>query len=769
MFDTQYDAAELDVLLAALEQPETERLQWLNTQTQLTGEQRQRLLVLLQDPEKTSVFQQHYADSALPDFVDDQERVGQLLDGYRLDAVIGQGGMGVVYRAERVQDYQQACAVKLIRGGAINAKRRKLFIAERQILANLEHPNIARLLDGGKTPEGDDYLVMEYVQGSALLDYCQALGSFNRVLQLFMSIAAAVEYAHSQLLVHGDLKPANILVTETGAPKLLDFGIARYVSADDSDSDTQAAAMTFRYASPEQQRGQGSSVVSDIYSLTLIFREMLATTKQKPPADLQAIIDKGTAATINQRYATVGQLLNDCRAWRQHQPVEAYAGGRAYRWRKLWQRQRLAVSLSGLVVLSLSVGLGLTWWQANRAQQQQQQAEQFSDTLVSLLSAPDPYQSGSARTVTDMLDHAAEQFLDANNQLQLPVRNRLLALLAEVYTTLGELDRAQAMVDQLAGYPDKNDTQQAHYHYLQGLVHSRNNDFTKAAEHLTGAIDLFAQQPMSKAAVQASAELGAVQLLNGQERAAIATFSQLLLELNDSQAFEPGWLAGMQSLAYNDMGIAYEFLGELDAAREQYTQSIKYLPEAQNLALATGIANLASAERKLGHTETAIELLEQSLQMHIDVVGADHIEVSMIHSDLSLAYQDVKQADKAILQAQSALNNALKSSGDNHRNTAAAYFALGNAWLLAGDLQTAYEFLIKARDIRTQLIGADHPRTQDVNISIAAVLCNLTEQRQDGVELFRRSHQKLLDDAEQNRFLLERAERVAIQCQPATQ
>jgi eukaryotic-like serine/threonine-protein kinase len=230
--------------------------------------------------------------------------IGRRIGDYRLDEQIGEGGMGAVFRASRADDqYRKQVAIKLLKEGFESSYALARFRAERQILANLEHPNIARLIDGGQTEEGFPYFVMELVDGEPIDQYCDAHKlSINERLRLFSTICSAVEYAHQNLVIHRDLKPANILVTADGAPKLLDFGIARLLSPDLLAEESERTVsllrvMTPEYASPEQIRGDAVTTASDVYSLGVVLYLLLTGhrpyyfTGRSPTAMAQVICD----------------------------------------------------------------------------------------------------------------------------------------------------------------------------------------------------------------------------------------------------------------------------------------------------------------------------------------------------------------------------------------------------------------------------------------------------------------------------------------------
>jgi serine/threonine protein kinase/tetratricopeptide (TPR) repeat protein len=361
--------------------------------------------------------------------------IGSHIGPYRLLQEIGHGGMGIVYRAARDdKDFRKEVAVKLIDPGRRSDDILKRFKAERQILAMLDHPHIARLVDGGTAPDGSPYLVMDYVAGRPLLEYCDhhRLGIDQR-LQLFLAVCDAVQFAHQRLVVHRDLKSDNILVTEDGTPRLLDFGIARLLTP---DGDTQAGTLTLPmqrmltpdYASPEQVRGDPVTVAGDVYSLGVILYELLSgarphrfktrspeeilrvITEEEPVAPSTAVARSATQETAEhrgdttrrlrkriagdlddvvlkclekepaKRYGSVEQLATDLRRHLAGQPVSARGHSTAYLVSRFLRRHRVAVLSVSLVLLTLMVGLAGTIWQAREAARERDRAERrFKD------------------------------------------------------------------------------------------------------------------------------------------------------------------------------------------------------------------------------------------------------------------------------------------------------------------------------------------------------------------------------------------------------
>lgn len=271
-----------EIIETALEKPETERAAFLTAVCGQDTDLRAEIESLLSYEEtEADVFEKNRITT--PIFVDNDKLtdnfIGKQISKYKITKLLGEGGMGAVFLGERTDgDFDQQVAIKLLKQGFVSKIALNRFVSERRILARLHHRYIAQLIDGGTTDDGMPYLIMEYVEGLPLLDYCREKNLGLKVrLEIFQNICSAVQYAHQHLVIHRDLKPSNILVIEDGSPKLLDFGISKLVSQDDDAQQTQTEfrALTPAYASPEQIRGEPISTASDVYSLGVILYELL--------------------------------------------------------------------------------------------------------------------------------------------------------------------------------------------------------------------------------------------------------------------------------------------------------------------------------------------------------------------------------------------------------------------------------------------------------------------------------------------------------------
>jgi serine/threonine-protein kinase len=437
------------------------------------------------------------------------------VDRYRILGPLGEGGMGRVFLAERSDGaYRQRVALKVLSAGTFgSADARRRFRAERQILARLSHPAIARLIDGGETPNGEPFLAMELVEGRPIDDYCRERRlAPDEVVALFLTVCTAVDAAHRSLVVHRDLKPSNVLVTADGQPKLLDFGIAKLLADDEGEPATLLtrhgrSPLTPRYAAPEQVRGEPVTVATDVYALGVMLYELLtgvspyggesatpaslalAICDHQPRApstvpgllastgptlaarrwlagDLDAIVLKSLRKEPALRYGSAAELAADLRRLLDGEPVMAREGNRLYHWRKFARRHRLALAAAAAVALALAGAALVSLRQARlaaverdravaaeeRARLEAAAATQVVEFLTALYEQADPERTqGKVPTVVEVLEQSRTA-LAAGGPREPRVRAALQTALARAYLATGQAEPAAALArDALAG------------------------------------------------------------------------------------------------------------------------------------------------------------------------------------------------------------------------------------------------------------------------------------------------------------------------------
>jgi serine/threonine-protein kinase len=470
-------AAVQELFHQALQHPSPARSNFLNQACQGDDQLRADVLSLLAAHEGEGPVGR--LDDSAPGVTPPLEWIGP----YRLVRRLGEGGMGVVYLAERAgEGFSQFVALKLIRAGFADPRLQERLAEERRLLARLEHPGIARLIDGGSTAAGQPYYAMEFVEGSDLLHYCneRALPLEAR-LKLFIQICETVHYAHQQLVLHRDIKPGNIWVTPDGHPKLLDFGLAKALENEDRGDATQTAPwLTPAYAGPEQLSHGRVSILTDVYALGVVLYELVTgvrpydveglspaeltrvvceavprapSTVSSVEGDLDVIVLKALAKEPERRYGSAAEFADDIRRYLQDEPVLARPDSLMYRLSKLVQRHKATVAAAIAVVVFLIGGLGAALWQARaantaqlRAEAALRQSEDVSEFLVGLFEASDPEATfGDTVAARELLRRGVAEAERLEGQ---PIiQARLLVTLGRVYENLARYDDAERLYE----------------------------------------------------------------------------------------------------------------------------------------------------------------------------------------------------------------------------------------------------------------------------------------------------------------------------------
>ncbi|MCU0250115.1 MAG: protein kinase [Vicinamibacterales bacterium] len=527
---------------------------------------------------------------------------GRLIGSYRVVRELGRGGMGVVYEALRTGDeFSRRVAIKVLSPGWSASTLAERFRFERQVLAGLDHPGIARLYDAGATGDGVPYFVMEYVDGQPVDVWCRERAlTVRQCVELMIRICEAVVHAHRNFVVHRDLKPANILVTGDGQPKLLGFGIARMLSEEVNASPgltrTGQYAFTPEYASPEQVRGAAITTASDVYSLGMLIyllstgrpayslsglgpmdamRAVCETEPQQPSllaaepnrsalrGDLDRVILKALRKLPAERYATVAALADDLRAWLEGRVVSAVPATSWYRARKSLARHKMGAAVTAGVVVALVAGGATTAWQAHvaraerdKAERRFQQVRQFADSL--LFDVHDALRKlPGATEPRRLLLERAVQFLDG--LAQDASRDTTLALeLAEAYRKLGQVQGSQ--VSENVGDVG---AARASFEKAAGLcdaVLAREPDSLHAMVVATGAYD-----DLSNARRSSRDAAGAEQAYRRHEAIAV--------RLERTYPNDPAAMASVAS-SYANLGYFRGQVGDTAGAQELYAQAI---------------------------------------------------------------------------------------------------------------------------------------------------------------------------------------------------
>jgi tetratricopeptide (TPR) repeat protein len=692
----------------------------------------------------------------LDSLIETELKEGDRLGAWRLLERLGSGGMGAVFRAERCDgQFEQRAAVKLLRG-LPSASALDLLARERQILARLDHPGIARLFDGGTTPAGLPYLVMEFIEGEPVDVWCrtQGLGLRERLV-IALQIADALAHAHRNLVLHCDLKPSNVMVRREGQPILLDFGVARLLDQPGADG---VGALTPSYAAPELLAGAPPGVATDVYGLGRLLAELLldrrlVAKETEPPlrlsrlavegpawrrqltGDLDLVVATATAPRVEDRYPTVEALASDLRRWLDRRPLAVR--GRAPLYRLATLARRRAPLVAALAVALVAVGLA-SWrivGERDRALaaeriaiDQARAAEDITQFLVSLFEAADPRQHGGEEpSVRMLLDLGAARLLEAR-QLDPVPRARLTRTLAGVYGSIGLPDRER---DWLKASVEMHEQSAAdvreHILTLSALVTADANGLRldSAEEHLARARELLASmapRPPLLVAELANSE-GLLRMSQRRMDDARASF-QLALDLRrehlGNRHIEIASVLhnlGLLEVEAMRPGPATAFLeASLDIKHEHLgIRHPSYL-----LTLET----LGRARRDLGEHDLALELVGLAAELRVAIHGEHSIGTHRAFNELGAALHDAGRFEDAEHAYQRSLRIAAAVAGETSFEAAVVMNNLAFLLQDVGRLEEAESLFRRSLDLREQLLPENDPRVLRLRTNLATLLAH---------------------------------------------
>jgi len=691
------------------------------------------------------------------------DRVGP----YRIVGETGRGGMGAVYLAERDDDqYRMRVALKLVQLEMDSEHAQRRFREERQILASLQHPHIARLLDGGVTDEGRPYFAMEFVEGRPITEHCDALAlGVEQRLEIFCTVCEAVQYAHRNLVVHRDLKPANILVDRDGGVKLLDFGVAKLLDGG-SEAEARPATgtglrlMTPAYASPEQVRAEPITTASDIYSLGVLLYELLAGRRPyavpdsslleiehaicdadpPPPSsvaddrlrrrlrgDLDTIILKALRKEPARRYASAEQLADDLRRHLAGLPVEARADTFAYRSSRFVRRNRMAVVAAALIVLALAGGLVGTAWQARDAARQAQRAEAVREFVVSLFQVSDPaFARGDEITARELLDRGAER-IEVELARQPRARAEMLGVLGVIYRDLGIFERAEPLLRQSHDlrsflYGERHPESAAAAHEL-GLLLAQMGRFDDAEELHRRALEprRSGREVDGLAVARTLSALGAVLGRKAEydeaEELHRRALALQLRHLGEESADVAETLDNL-SMLLRARGVT----GEAEAVQRRALAIRERVLGPDHLATATSTNNLALLLGDRGELEEAEELYRRVLDFDLRRLGEEHPYTATVMNNLAAVLRRREVFDEAeqLYRRSLAINRGLY--GETHPMVATVLNNLGHVLRDRGDHEEAERLYVEALETFRAVHGEQHPSVGTAHAVLATAV-----------------------------------------------
>jgi serine/threonine-protein kinase len=681
---------------------------------------------------------------AILEEADEERWIGRRIGAYRVLRLLGAGGMGAVYLAERVgADPVQQVAIKLVRAGSNARSLLRRFRSERQALASLVHPNIARFLDAGTAEDGSPYLVMEYVDGESIESYCEERGlGLSERLRLFRTVCAAVEHAHRHLVVHRDLKPGNILVTADGDVKLLDFGIAKLLSREETGAQaltqTSERFRTTDFASPEQVAGGPITTATDVYSLGVLLYRLIAGVhpyrlalesyseadriiREEVPArpsaaartpwrrtlkgDLDTIAGVALRKEPERRYASVEQLSGDVRRYLEGLPLSARKDELSYRAGKFLRRHRLAVVAAALLFVSLAGGMAATFLEArvaraerDRARLEAAKAERINQFLQGLFASADPnwYSAGRGRggeiKVVEVLADA-ERRVEKELSAEPEIAAELHQTIGGTYLGLGMAEKAEPhfrRAFQLDWSLGRKGRAADHLYYL-GAARSNRADNAGACWYFRRALGLMRAAPPSDPNLPyLLQDLGGVLLLAGRPREAapyVEEAATLFHERYGPEHVAAILVGGTQSrvaIAFGDFdraeALARESLAGLERIREE-----TLVPQA--------LVALADVLRMKGANQEAEALCRKARSLLRAAPGPAQWAATIARTILAEAHRDEGRLAEAEAEARGALEDQAALPPDGRGKCRGDGLVLGTVLAREGRLAEAEPYL----------------------------------------------------------------------------
>jgi len=624
----------------------------------------------------------------------DAAPAGSIIGSWRMLRELGRGGMGVVMLAERVDgQFEQRVALKLIKRGMDSEAVLTRFLRERQILARLSHPNIARLLDGGLSADGRPYFVMEYVEGEPILDYCarQSLGLRAR-LDCVLQICAALQFAHRQLVVHLDIKPSNVIVTENGEVKLLDFGIGKLLGAlpDDTVMSTHThrqRPLTPGYASPEQLLGDPVSTATDVYGLGCLLYELLtgyratgtvapasleealqglsrneplapsrAGLTQKVPdiplrklrGDLDTIALKALKSEPERRYPTVNALAEDLRRFLDGQPIAARRDTLLYRTGKFMARHRFGVALAILGLAGLIATTTFALMQAASARAHALRAQAVTQYLVDVFRVADPklMPGGLKLSVREVLDAGARR-LQGQLEQQPQLEASFSVVLGSIYQGLGENDRAIDLLQHslnLGAANGPGDVSRADTLALLARAQYEKGDYSSsAATSIQARTEHLAQGRIDSPVIASDLALqGEIARREGEFAKGAALLAQALAMSRSTLESPDAQIAAQ----LNQLAALYGDMNRIEQATlltEQSLAMFRTLYGENHLDVAENLVNLGVFLMQTDHLARALPEFDEAIAIYRRLLPANHPLLALALANEARAFDRLKR------------------------------------------------------------------------------------------------------------------------------
>ena len=742
---------------------------------------------------------------------------GKTIGRWEILELIGHGGMGRVYKVQRVDEsgIKQTGALKIIHKSLLTPTHMERFRLEQHILSGLQHPNISGFVDSGITADRVPYMVMEFVEGDTILEYCnnQRL-TIEQRLQLFITVCKAIQYAHKSLIVHRDLKPENILVTREGRIKILDFGIAKLLDPDlyeNSAIETQPGMrmLSLEYASPEQISGKVVTTSTDLYSLGVLLNKLLTglhpfdlsnlsfkeveklVSEENPtPAskrflgltetdekqrladergispqeitkqisgDIDAIIYKALHKDPERRYASVEALVTDLERYQNNLPVFAQPDTFSYRAGKFVRRHKLGIAAVAVIFLVLIGGIVATMWQAEQARQNAREAEQVSEFLVQLFEGSDPNRSNDgSMTARELLDQGFER-VQTELTDEPALQAQMLSMIGNIYSNLGLYDDAYLAIEKAVE-----------------LYHSMGDRSPEMATTLLRFANLEYRLGNFQAAADASGEsLDLIRSHFGDDHPETAsvmnTLAMSLEELGDKEGAydlyyriidirrdQPDQGSNL-SVNLNNLAILLQEDGKLEEADALFSEAVALVEDIYGFEhpfMAYILNGYSGLHQDRGDYDLAEDNLRDALAIGQAIFPETHPFIGVVQHNLGELFRIMENYSEAAGYYSLSLEQRKQSLPENHPDIATSLFSLGNTLILLEQPSEAEPILREALQIRQSIYKDEDWRVALVKSGLGRAL--LQQQNfDDAAQYIFPAHAILLESlGEENRHVI---------------
>lgn len=713
----------------ATELAPAERNSFIKQQSNGDTELYNTLQQLLATDGQTLQLQEIFSAAAANLLASQQDLTGTELGQYKLVSQLGRGGMGTVYLAERAdKQFEKQVAIKVIGTTLVNPVLLHAFKTERQILADLEHAAISRLLDGGTTSDGMPYLVMEYVKGKPIDQYCAArLLSLTGRLQLFVKVMAAVAFAHQKMVVHCDLKPSNILINQQGEPKLLDFGIAQLLNRATSPAVTtggEQLGLTLNYASPEQKQGKALSTLSDVYALGLVLQLLVGKSTN---SDLQWIIQRALQQEPANRYQSVTAFADDIKRFLGKRPILARPDSWWYRCQTFVRRNTASSILAAVILCGITAFSAAFWQQAQQVKQerdiarlQRDKALAITDFVTNMLGKADPNEAqGAEPKVRDVLDEASNQLAAQNGHAlsqQPEVAAAIHRIIGRTYHSLGLLPAAQQHMEQAQQLAIKHHftNTELYWQILMTLADIYQDQYKTAQvlelryQSLQLAEQLFGKE--HKLTLGSLSSLASAYHTSGD----LIKAEQMWLRLHQDRLLLLGEQHPDIVHSLVQLGIIYHWLGQYSQAEQYYLQCLakaQQLHGSRHPATLQCMSTLGSLYEGSGQYEKAEPLILQHIALAEQVLGPLHPDTLRSQHNLADTYRGLGRYPQAESLFRQVLANRTEVLGSDNIETLQSQMKLARLLRQQQQFTEAEQLVLDAYNKKKQQLGEAHPAT----------------------------------------------------------